>query len=331
MNDEVSRSRPIRMCYYMQTHAKPVQIARLVRLIREGSPNSTILIDHDASVAPLDPAIFGSLQDVHVFNGRGGYGDWSHLDRYFAAVDWLDDQGAEFDWFQNLTGQDYPLRPIGDIEKMIADGGYDGYLQYAPAFPERTPPNADWGAGPDYRPCQPFDARQRFEYAHRFFGLPTPAKQRLLRPFMIVNRVQPWFQVALAFSAAGIRRKSTIFSEDFVAYGGSFFCALTPACVRYARDFARENPAVVNFFRAALAPEESFLQTVLVNSGKFRLTPEGTHYVDFTNSRYNHPKVLGVADLPALMASDAHWARKFDPDFDSKVLDILDRHVRQEP
>lgn len=328
MSDDLSRPRPSRVCYYMQTHARPKQIARLVRLIKEGSPGSVVLVDHDASAAPLDAALFQPATGVHVFNGRGSYGDYSHLDRYFAAADWLDAQGIAFDWIQNLTGQDYPLRPIGEIEKILASTEYDGFLQYAPVFPERMPPGADWGAGPGYRPCGPFDAAMRYDYRHRFFGRPTHARQRWLRPFMIVNYVQPWFRISLAYSSAGIRRSSTIFSDDFICYGGSFYCALSAPCVRYARDFARENPDIVKFFRATLGPEEAFLQTVLVNSGKFRLSPAGTHYVDFSNSRYNHPRTLGTADLPVLLASDRQWARKFDEDVDSGVLDMLDRHVR---
>ena len=43
---------PTRMCYYMQTHKEPEQIARLVRAIKEGSPGSIVLIDHDVSAAP---------------------------------------------------------------------------------------------------------------------------------------------------------------------------------------------------------------------------------------------------------------------------------------
>jgi hypothetical protein len=72
------------------------------------------------------------------------------------------------------------------------------------------------------------------------------------------------------------------------------------------------------------------LQSVLVNSGKFRFVPYGTHYIDFSKSRNNHPKTLGVADLPAMLASGAHWARKFNPGADPEVLDILDRHIRKE-
>ena len=330
MNQKETHSEPARVCYCIHTHTRPAQIERLVQLIRSGcSPDSVVVIHHNAAGAPLDIPRLESLPGVYVIQGPGGYGDFSHLDRYFAVVDWLDAHGVQFDWLQNLTGQDYPLRPIADIEHRLVHSGVDGYLQYVPVFPERTPPDVDWGAGPELRLWSRFDASMRYDYRNRRIGSPTAAKQRWLRPVMAVNLVQPWIRVSLAYSTVGVRRKSTIFTDDFIAYGGSFFCALSASCARYIRDFAYDNPEIVEFFRSLLDPEEVFFQTVLVNSRKFTLVPEGTHYSDFAKSRNNHPKVLGVTDLPALLGSGTDWARKFDSSQDSEVLDILDRSVRK--
>jgi len=332
MMQRETHSRPARVCYYMQTHTRPAQIGRLVQVIKEScSSDSVIVIHHDASGSPLDVPGLESLPGVYVIQGPGGYGDFSHLDRYFAAVDWLDAHGVEFDWLQNMTGQDYPLKAISEIEDNLTHSDVDGYLQYTPIFPERMPPGADWGAGPEFRLDTPWNTSMRFEYRHRWVGRPTAAKQRWLRPVMALNLVQPWVRVSLAFSTIAVRRRNTIFTDDFICYGGSFFCVLSAPCVRYARDFARDNPDIVTFFRTIPAPDEVFLQTVLVNSKKFRLVTDGKHYVDFTNSRNNHPKVLGVEDLPAMFVSGAHWARKFDASRDSEVLDILDRRIRKDP
>lgn len=327
MELRTSARRQVRVCYYMQTHKQPLQIARLVRLLKEGSPQCIILIHHDDSGAKLDPALFSSLDDVYVINGPGGYGDFSHLQRYFDAIDWLADQGIEYDWLHNMTGQDYPLRSIGEIEQFLANSTYDGYLQYAPVFPESAPPHVDWGAGPEYRPiATAFDSDMRLNFSHRRLGRPTPAKQRWLRPVMALNLVQPWVRLSTSYSTVATRRKTSIFDDSFICYGGSFFNVLSAAPVRYVRDFARNNPEIVQYFRSMPAPNEIFLQTALVNSGKFKLFPNGTYYIDWSTSRYNHPKVLGMEDVPAMLASGANWARKFEAE--SEVLDFLDRHIQ---
>jgi hypothetical protein len=317
-----------RVCYYLQTHTRPAQVVRLVERIKAASPQSVVLIHHDTSGAPLDVPRLESMRGVHVIVGPGGYGNYTHLDRYFAAVDWLEAQGVEFDWLQNMTGQDYPIQPIEATHRFLAESDTDGYLEYVPVFWDRTPPDVDWGIGREFRFLSKFDTSLRFDYRHWWVGRPTRAKQRFLRPLMALDFVQPWFRISLAYSTIAVRRRSTIFNnDDFICYAGSFFCTLSAECVHYARDFAREHPEVVAFFRTMPAADEVFLHTVLVNSKRFRIVPDAKRYMDWSCTTNNHPKTLGVADLPAMLASGAHWARKFDSVADPDVLDILDRHI----
>ena len=102
--------------YLLQTHTRPAQVARLVQVITESSPDAVVLISHDEAGPALDVGGLRALGNVHVVLEHGGYGDFTHVDRYLAAVDWLDANGIDYDWLENLTGQDYPLRPIAEIE-----------------------------------------------------------------------------------------------------------------------------------------------------------------------------------------------------------------------
>jgi hypothetical protein len=317
--------------YFLQTHTRPAQIERLVEVITQGNQNAVVLISHDASGQRLDVPRLQALGNVHVLLHRGGYGDYSHLDRYLAAVDWLDANGIHYDWLENLSGQDYPLRPIAEIEDALVATSLDGFLLYSPVFPERVPPDADQGAAAWYRPCPPFDAAMRYDYRHWRLGKVTDLKERLMYPLMVLNLVQPWIRVSNSYASVGIRRRRTVFGPDFHCYGGSFFCTLRAECVRYIREYARANPEVVDFFRTALAPEEAFFHSVLVNSGRFRLSTDYKRYIDWTGCTHTHPRTLGTEDAPAMLASDAHWARKLDLRKDAKLFDILDQRVRRRP
>jgi hypothetical protein len=315
-----------KVVYFLQTHSRPEQVARLVEVITEGSPDAVVIISHDAAARPLDGPALQALGNVHVLLHRGGYGDWSHLDRYFAAVDWLDDHGIDYDWLENLTGQDYPLRPIADIEAALAATDSDGLLLYAPVFPERLPAGRDRGT-PGYRLVREIDAIMRYDYQFVRFGKPSDAKRQLLRPLMVLNFVQPWFRVSNSYAAAGIRHHKVV-GPDYPVYGGSFFCTLRAGAARYVRDYARANPEMVAFYRTLLAPEEVFFQTVLVNSGKFHITPDARRYIDWTGCTHTHPRTLGVADLDKMLASGAHWGRKVDLGVDAEIFDLLDERVR---
>ena len=317
--------------YFLQTHTRPAQVARLVETITAGSPDALVLISHDAKRPALGMARLRALGNVHVTLDQGGYGDFSHVDRYLAAVDWLDANGVEYDWLENLTGQDYPLRPIAEIEHTLAVADCDGFLLYSPVFPERVPQDADSGAAPWYRLVKPFDATMRYDYQHWRLGKPTPAKRHGLRPLMAVNFVQPWIRVSNSYASVGVRRRDTVFGPDFHCYGGSFFCTLRAECARYVRDYARANPGAVAFFRGTLAPEEVFMHSVLVNSGRFSFNPDYKRYIDWSGQRHTHPRTLGTRDLDKMLASGAHWARKLDLRTDARIFDILDQRIRRGP
>jgi hypothetical protein len=75
-----------------------------------------------------------------------------------------------------------------------------------------------------------------------------------------------------------------------------------------------------------LIPEEIFFQTVLVNSPlRETLVNRALHYTAWPGGP--HPKTLGVEDFPTLAASDVLYARKFDVERDSLVLDAIDREL----
>jgi hypothetical protein len=313
--------------YFLQTHTRPAQIARLVKVITAGSPDALVLISHDVTGSALDVPRLQALGNVHVLFHQGGYGDFSHLDRYFAAVDWLDANGIDYDWLENLTGQDYPLRPIAEIEEALATANTDGFLQYSPVFPERVPSGADQGT-PGYRLVRAVDARMRYDYRHWRLGKPTPAKTHWMRPLMVLNLLQPWIRVFNSYASVAVRRR-TLFGPGFYCYGGSFFCTLRAECARYARDYARANPEMVAFFRGTAAPEEVFLHSVLVNSGRFNLTPDYKRYIDWTGCKHTHPRTLGTEDLGKLLATDAHWARKLDLEKDAELFGFLDQRIQR--
>ena len=317
-----------RVVYYVQTHSRPDQVTRLVRRITEGSPGALVIIGHDAAARPLDWPALEALGNVHVLLQQGGYADFSHVDRYFEAVDWLDANQVEYDWLENLTGQCYPVRPIAEIEAQLAAADGDGFLLYAPVFPGRVPPGIDQGAAPGYRLAKPFDAEMRYDYRHWHLGRATLAKRRLMKPLMLLNLVQPWFRFSTSFATFGLRRRRTPFGPGFYCYGGSFFCTLRAHAARYARDYARANPDVLAFFRTSPAPDEVFLQTVLVNSGKFSFVPDSERYIDWNGGSHTHPRTLGAEDFEPIVASGKNWARKLDLAAQPELFDLIDAKIR---
>ncbi|HEV7826290.1 MAG TPA: hypothetical protein VGP02_15435 [Mycobacteriales bacterium] len=297
----------MRAGYLVQSHRDPDQVARLVRTLRHGSPDCLVHVSHDFASSPLDLA---GVPGVVVRAARGGYGDFSHVRRYLDAVEDLAPDRP--DWIVNITGQDYPIRPVAEAEAELAAGDADGYLEYFPAL------DPDRSAWPVRR------ARSRYLFRHRRLLALSPAAKRRLRPLQALNYVQPVLRVHVSYGlTVGIRRRSP-FGPHFVLYGGSAYHSLSWPCVDYLREFCAARPEVLRYYEGTLSPVESLVQTILVNSGRFRLTGDCRRYFDFRGSTFNHPRFLGLEDLPRALASGADFARKIE---DPAVLDALDAQL----
>jgi hypothetical protein len=296
----------MRVGYLIQSHRDPEQVARLVHTLRKGSPGSIVHVSHEVTAPPLH---LDGVPGVYTRKAHGGYGDFSHVRRYLDAVLELVERRIEVDWVVNLTGQDYPIRPIADAEADLATNRADGYLEYFPALDHRQ---SNW---PVHR------ARSRYLFRHhRVKGL-SPSTMRRLRPLQAINRVQPIIRVHVAYGLTiGVRRPSP-FGPDFVLYGGSAYSTLSWPCVAYLLDFCEARPDVMHYYADTLSPVESLVQTALVNSKKFKLVNNCKRYFDFRGSKLNHPRFLGLEDVPAMVASGYDFARKIN---DPAVLDLLD-------
>ncbi|MBD2459046.1 hypothetical protein H6G80_33975 [Nostoc sp. FACHB-87] len=113
------------------------------------------------------------------------------------------------------------------------------------------------------------------------------------------------------------RAKTACFS------GSQWFCGNRQAA-RYIIDFHSQKNALTLYYRQIKYADESYFQTILANALHLKLKNDRLRYIDWSNGGC-HPKTLLMEDLPNLLKSSAHFARKFDIDIDSNILNELDR------
>ncbi|NJL79248.1 MAG: hypothetical protein HC917_11080 [Richelia sp. SM2_1_7] len=118
-----------------------------------------------------------------------------------------------------------------------------------------------------------------------------------------------------------------LFDKNFTCYGGSYFATFSWKCTAHLYSFVKENSRILDYYKKTFIPEESLIQTVLVNSKKFNLYNSNYRYTDFINSRHGHPRILNNQDYSVITKDNIYFARKFDMTVDSVILDRLDRRV----
>ena len=307
----------MKICYLIQTHGNPKQIERLVHRVKQLSPKAQVLVSHDFTNCDLDLSMFQALSDVAIIPSRGGRGNFLIVQSYLDAIEWLLNNGHDFDWLTNLSGQDYPIQPLSEVEKFLGQTDYDGFIHHFEVFSKECP----W---------KPHEAYSRYFYKYQTLVSHLPEWQRkCLKPIKALNYIQPFFRVNFSYGITFGLKTSVPFNQAFVCYGGSFLCTLSRECVECLRNFVKSNPTILNYYQGVANPDECFIQTVLLNSRLFKLCNDCKRYFDFSQTRNGHPRILSTADFPALANSQAHFARKFDPAEDQEILDLIDDRLLQ--
>lgn len=109
-------------------------------------------------------------------------------------------------------------------------------------------------------------------------------------------------------------------------WGGSAYWIMSRRALDVVHAFVTEHPEYVQFFNHVDIPDESFFQTILLNSpvasdcDDIRL-----HYTEW--GRTPAPAVLLTTDYQHLAESPCLFARKFDPRIDAGILDLIDAHL----
>ncbi len=109
-------------------------------------------------------------------------------------------------------------------------------------------------------------------------------------------------------------------------YFGSQWICLENGFLEYVLNYVEENPEYVLFYKKCSCPDESFFQTLLMNSAFSNTRHDYLHYIDWSEGK-SSPKTLTCEDLDAAFNSGKLMARKVDSEFDNQVIPEMKKRV----
>ena len=276
--------------YLIRAHQRPDQLVRLVDRLSTQAASFHIHVSARTPHTAYEAMRRGlaGRDNVHwVDRIPAYYSGFSLVRSVLAGLEDIARAGPVPQHVVLLSGQDYPLRPAHEIESFLAGRAGESLVEHFRIPSERW---ADEDGGLD-----------RIRYLHfervRF-------RTRILRiPFL---------------------RRS--FPAGLEPYGGSAWGALSDEAVRTLLAFEHESPRALRFFERVRAPDEIFIQTVLLNSpAGERVANESIHHIEWPGG--SHPATFRQEDFPRLAASGKPFARKFDTNLDAEILDLIDREL----
>jgi Core-2/I-Branching enzyme len=300
-----------RVAYLITSYTLPRQTLRLASVLRGASPEAAILMHHDRRRCAVDRVRLEAL-GVELVEPPSAveWGEFSQLEMVLRCIRHLL-RTSDFAWLVLLSGQDYPVRPVAEIEQWLSDADVDALIETTRCDP------------PGFRgEIDEFAARYHFRWRPLPAKLANPAARVAAKAGPVVqSRVMaggPWI---------GLRALRSPFGPRLICHRGLDWFTLSRGAVEAVDSFVDRRPEVLDFYRRTVIPTESFVHTVVANDPRLRLSSDHRRWVSFDDERRPRPSVLRVGDLESILASGAHFARKFDETVDRAVLDEIDRRV----
>lgn len=295
------------VAFLVISHRAPSQVLRLVRVLREGE-STRVVVRHDQRRVALDA---GAVEDA---GGRlladgleVAWGDMAYAEMVLDALREIHAH-EDPDWVVMVSGQDYPLRPIAELERHLAETPHQALLHDCwPLDLSAGPPP---GRGEFYR-----------RYRYRHYRCPRRlaiACSRALRPLAYARVMPPGLPDLI-----GVRAPRLPFGPGLECMVSADWLMLERRAVASVLDFACSNRRAMRHYGHTVVPAESLFATALTADPSIGVG-EAPRLVRFQPGA-THPDLLGQADVPGLVASGQLLARKFDEESDRAALDALDQ------
>ncbi len=210
---------------------------------------------------------------------------------------------CEADYLHLISGEDYPIKPLETFLETFDKAKGVNFLSYVHL------PHPKWQNNTYTR----FEYFYPFDYYHDRNESKQKAEQW-------VNFQKKWH----------IHRSIPHYFEHL--YGGSQWFSITREAALLLTEYTRRHPAFYRRLHFTFAPEESYIQTVLLNllpAGK--VLNDNLRLIRWKNENGNAPANLGVEHFHLLTETRCLFARKFTYPFCRQLVEKIDTYLLKEP
>lgn len=277
----------MKLAHLILAHSNPDQLKRLVDKLAHSDSRIYIHLDKKTEITPFLPIADNDCVSFISNRIKVYWGGYSIVQATINSFEEILATGIAFDHINLLSGQDYPIKSTDHIHQFLAEN--KGKI-----FMHSLSVKNEWQ-----------EAIPRIERYH-LANLKLPAGT--YRMEQMVNAILP-------------KRKMP---EGIVAMGRSQWFTASKESIAYIVDYVKKEQWVSKFFKMSWAADELIFQTILFNSPfKEHMVNDNLLYVDWSEGKAS-PKLLTMEDAAALKISDKLFARKFNREADSAVLDYID-------
>jgi len=281
----------MRVAHLIITYTNPLQTERMIRSMQH--PDFDFYVHVDKKVDIASHLYLADIPQVYLIHNRTNviWAGYNTIKATIRSVEEILASGKKYDYIHLMSGQDYPIKPAAYIHDFFMQHSGQEFLEFEhfDKWSDEAYPRIQQYHLTNYR----FPGRYQFQW--------------------LMNKLLP-------------SRVSPVRMDYF---GSSMFWALTPGCLHYVIDFLKANPKFQRFMHFTWGADEFLFQTLVLNSSfKTNVLNNNLLFLD-RDKGAAHPNIITTDHLPALMASEKLFARKFDQSVDATVMDVLDEYFEE--
>ena len=286
----------------MLCHKNPEQINMLIDKLSEFS-NADIYIHVDMNHIGIRECIKKQDNVQFVSEGSSFHIQWGSIDIVKATLQLIREvreSGKHYDYIWLLSGQDYPICSVSEIEKRLASNPGMNYIETIM---------------PGDKQYDRYKKLYEVAYPSWINGNSVVIKS-IKRIYMILTG--GYHHTFSAF----IRRKP--FNFDFV-FGSQWWTLCEDAALELL-DYNDKHPEVLEYFKKSIIPDECFFQTLFMRGPYSSKSSMNLTYINWGKNRRS-PETLTSSDLEMLNEKAATYcfARKFEIGDSSSLFKLIEQ------
>lgn len=332
----------MKLAYVITCHKNAVQVERLINRLNEEGTNFVLHISKTSEkgfYADMKKAVAGYPNVFFCKREDGTHNGFGIVKGIINGIEYFFTHNIEFDYLHLISGQDYPIKSNDYIADFLEKHKGEQFMEYYPVFPKPGSEfyeNHPWGP---HRQVYRVD-RYHFKITGVTRSIPELLTNRLIDHSLyqtikiFLNEAgkyrregRLWTEFLLLFWSRVLPNRRKI-PEGFDIYGGKTWFTITNDCARYVVNAHKTNKVMRNFFKYTLIPDEMYILTILLNSPyKDKCVNDYLREIEWAGGDGTHPIVFKAEHIERMQKSPNLFARKFDIDVDSTILDEIDNRI----
>lgn len=303
-------------------HKNKNQLLRLIKTLDDKELDVFVHLDKKWKLSSKDiNELKHAASNINIIDKRiSGYLDtWSLCQITIELAKEAIKNNSNYCYFLLLSGQDYPIKSMKYIKKYLEN-------EYPKPIIDCTPMTKNnW-----------IYSGFKWIRIHRYYRFVEKiAKNKITRKILLLPAYFLQIFITIIMKSPYKRLKKI----DCKLYGGSAWWILPNKIILDCINEVESNSEIVKAFKLKNTPEETFFQTMAMKSKYKNIIDVNAsdavlqncmtyaYFFDDEHEPTGHPYILRKDNFNMLKSRKELFARKFDTEVDSEILDVIDEYI----